>query len=111
MRQGIEAFQSQSLSPRAFRLGWAFGTPCYTISAKGAQALRSKCIPLRPRLLSFPLGVRVAPFSAHYRTVGIDVLMNLFYGQIDAFVCLPPLVVTKNESSKSTVQEPKPGGS
>jgi hypothetical protein len=37
--------------------------------------------------------------------------MNLFYGGLDAFVCIPPLVVTKNESSKSTVQEAKPGGS
>jgi glycosyl transferase family 25 len=111
LRQGIEAFQSQSLDPRAFRLGWAFGTPCYTISPKGAQALRGKCAPLRPRLLSFPLGRRVAPFSAHYRTVGIDVLMNLFYGQLDTFVCIPPLVVTKNDSSKSTVQEQKAGGS
>jgi glycosyl transferase, family 25 len=103
LRVGIEAFQSQALSPRAFRLGWAFGTPCYSISAKGAQALRGKCIPLRPRLLSFPMGRRVAPFSAH----GIGVLMNLFYGGLDAFVCIPPL----NESSKSTVQEAKPGGS
>jgi hypothetical protein len=33
--------------------------------------------------------------------------MNLFYGGLDAFVCIPPL----NESSKSTVQEAKPGGS
>jgi glycosyl transferase family 25 len=40
-----------------------------------------------------------------YRTVGIDNHMNGVYRDLKSFVCFPPLVVTKNEHEKSTVQE------
>jgi hypothetical protein len=31
--------------------------------------------------------------------------MNLAYGELNAFVCFPPLVVTKNERDRSAAQE------
>lgn len=99
LRSGVQYFQNASVSPRPFRLVWAFGTPCYTISAKGARTIRKKCVPLRPRQISFALGARVPPHAIHYRTVGIDVLLNLAYSALEAYVCFPPLVVSKNAGS------------
>jgi hypothetical protein len=40
-----------------------------------------------------------------FTNTGIDNQMNLVYPEINAFVTLPPLVVTLNENSKSTVQK------
>jgi hypothetical protein len=42
-----------------------------------------------------------------FTNTGIDNQMNLVYPEINAFVTLPPLVVTLNENSKSTVQKRK----
>ena len=101
LRENVSAFQAEHITPRAFRLVWAFGTPCYTLSPKGAQALRQKCLPVRPRFLNFPLAKRVPPHITQYRTVGIDLLMNLAYGELNAYASFPPLAVTRNEADRS----------
>jgi glycosyl transferase, family 25 len=104
LRAGIPYFQNAPVTPQPFRLVWAFGTPCYTISAKGARALKSLCLPLRPRQLSFALGARVPPHAVHYRTVGLDILLNLACSALDAFVCIPPLVVAGGAGGKAADQ-------
>ena len=104
MRAGISTFQRQSIAPQAFRLIWAFGTLCYSVSAKGAQTLKNKCLPLRPMIIDIPEVARAYPYSTKYRTVGLDNSMCAVYRQLNAFVCFPPLVVSKNEGTKSTVQ-------
>lgn len=105
MRANTALFQNQAVLPHPYRLNWAFGTACYTITPKGARALKEKLLPLTPALIPYPRGNRAPPFGQHYRTVGIDVSMNAIYRELDAYICFPPLVITKNESGRSTVQE------
>jgi glycosyl transferase family 25 len=104
MRNATGTFQQQAIAPRAFPLIWAFGTLCYSVSSKGARALKDKCLPLRPTIVDIPEAARAYPYSTKYRTVGLDNSMCAVYRQLNAFVCFPPLVVSKNEGAKSTVQ-------
>jgi glycosyl transferase, family 25 len=101
LRAGADLFQAQPILPRTFRLRSAFGTPCYTISPKGAQALRAFCFPLRLMRVFVPALNREIP---NYQ---IDVTMNIAYNDIQAHICLPPLAITKNESARSTTR-PRP---
>jgi len=104
MREAVTDFQSRPIDPRPFPLKWAFGTICYSVTPKGAMALREACVPLRPMVFPCPEGVRAPPFMEYYRTVGIDNTMCGAYRRLKAYVCFPPLVVTKNETHRSTVQ-------
>jgi GR25 family glycosyltransferase involved in LPS biosynthesis len=104
MRSNIETFQRQAIAPQAFKALWTFGTCCYSISPKGAAVLKSKILPLAPRVTPFPEGQKAYPYSPAWRHVGIDNSINAVHKQISSFVCFPPLVVTKNETKYSTVQ-------
>ena len=108
MRLSMRAFQQLSISPRAHRLIWSFGTSCYTVSPKGAQNLTSKCFPLKPMLIPWPQEVRKPSHAAPFPNFGLDATLNSLYRQLNAYVCFPPLVITKNEQAKSTIQR---GGS
>jgi glycosyl transferase family 25 len=99
MRQGADWFQAQPLAPKAFMLLWAFGTPCYSVSAKGAAVLRERLLPFRPMTIACPEGVGAPPGSLHYRVLSIDGALNSVYRHINAFVSFPPLVITKNEDT------------
>jgi hypothetical protein len=109
MRTTTGTFQKQRIVARAYPLVWAFGTACYSISPKGAREFKSRLLPLRPIIISIPEAARASPYSQTFRSVGIDNSMNAVYRDVKAFVCFPPLVVSKNESAKSTVQELGPG--
>ncbi len=100
---GVQAFQQQELVPHPLKVRWAFGTPCYSISPDGARAVMGKCLPLRPLVLSFPEGLRAAPHLPYFKAVGIDVTLNAVYRELRAFICFPPLVVTRNDISRSTI--------
>jgi glycosyl transferase family 25 len=105
LRAHIPDFQQLPLSPRAHKLLWLFGTGSYTVSPRGAQNLRSRCFPLRPMLISWPDGLPRPAGSIGMRNVGIvDATLNGIYRDLQAFVCFPPLVVSPNDHSKSTVQ-------
>ena len=104
MRANVDGFQEQHVVPRAYRLRWAFGTPCYTVSPKGALALKTRCLPLRPMLIPCPEGAKAPPHAHVFRNVGIDNTLNSVYPDLNAFVCFPPLVVVKNEPARSTIQ-------
>jgi GR25 family glycosyltransferase involved in LPS biosynthesis len=91
-------FQSMPAATRPVRLLQCFGIPCYSVTPRGARALRDACIPIREAKIFFPgLNRELANF-------GIDVMMNAVYPNIRAFAAFPSLVVTKNEASKSTIQ-------
>jgi GR25 family glycosyltransferase involved in LPS biosynthesis len=107
LRAGVAAFQSQAIPASLYRLIWAFGLTCYSISPKGARAFKSRCLPLAPKIVHCPEIARAPPGGPNYRTVGIDNHMNAVYRDLKAYVCFPPLVATKNENEKSTVQEPR----
>src|SRR5262249_35848981 len=94
------SFQDERISPRLFKLLWAFGIPSYTISPKGACSLKSNLLPLRPVTLPHP--DRSDPNQ--FLPMGFDMTLNSIYRHLNAFVCFPPLVITKNEIAKSTIQ-------
>jgi len=104
MQANTKLFQAQPVTPRAFKLLWAFGMPCYTISPKGAPAFKTRCFPLRPLVVHVPEGVRAPPHSAYFRTVGFDNTMNGVYRHLNSFVSFPPLVLAENLRAKSTIQ-------
>jgi glycosyl transferase, family 25 len=83
--------------PRPFRLSRAFGTVCYSISPAGAERLYNHCVPIRPMTTFYPGLNRSIPNR------GIDGMMNEAYPALQAYVCVPPLVVTKNDHAESTI--------
>ena len=96
------AYQSEQIWPMPYRLREAIGLVCYSVSPKGARALRDFCLPLR-RMSVRSIGLKgVLPNS------GIDVMMLTAYAQLQAFISFPPLVLTKNALAKSTVQRREP---
>lgn len=99
MRMGIDAYQSASLMPRPFRLVRAFGTVGYSVSPTGAQALKQHCLPFRNMDIFFPGLERSVP----NRDLGI--MVNDAYPRIHAYVSFPPLIITRNLHSISTVQQ------
>lgn len=98
MRKGIDAFQGHAVAPTLYKLLRAFGIVCYTISPLGAARLRQAVLPIRPLEVYFPGLNRKIP------NLGIDIVMNALYPRLNAFVCLPPLVITENRHEISTVQ-------
>ena len=98
MRQSVEGFRAKRPTPTLLRLGRAFGTPCYTLSPKGAAKLLALCLPLAPLRVAFPL------LSQEVDNTGVDIAMNAAYADIAAYVAFPPLALTLNVSSISTVE-------
>jgi glycosyl transferase, family 25 len=90
-RAGVEAFRQQEIVSHPLLLLRAFGVPCYSISPRGAQLLKSTCFPIRAIDIYFP-GI-----DRHIPNVGIDVVMNNAYPNMKAYIAFPPLVLTKNE--------------
>jgi GR25 family glycosyltransferase involved in LPS biosynthesis len=82
-----QKFQHASLASAAVRVAHSFGTLAYSVSPKGARALLQYCLPLRKRLIKFP-GTGVAIDDE-----GIDMAMSGAYGSMQAFICIPPLVI------------------
>jgi len=98
LRNSLERFQALPLAPHPYPLLRSFGTVAYSVSPQGASRLLERCFPLRPQFVDFP-GINPA-----FPNTGIDIAMNACYADIRAFVCMPPLVVTKNEHEVSTVR-------
>jgi len=76
---------------RPHRLRHAFGTQAYSISPRGANRLLSAVLPLKKQLISFP-GTAIV-----IEDQGIDGAMNTAYQAMRSFVCVPPLVVQRDE--------------
>lgn len=98
MMDSIENFQHTDMEPSLLRLDRCFGIPCYTISPAGARRFKAKCFPIAQSESMFPL------ISTPVSNTGIDNSTNMIFWQRQAFVSLPPLVVTKNERAISTIQ-------
>ena len=96
MRAGIDNFRDHVPTPRLFRLLRAFGSPCYSVSPKGAAILRRHCLPLRPMQVHFP------GLDRTLANKGIDIMMIDLYPGMNAFVSFPPLAITKNRHDIST---------
>jgi glycosyl transferase, family 25 len=98
MREGITAFQRRAIAPQPFKLIRALGIPCYSVSPKGARALKARCFPSTRIKVHFP------GLERHLPNFGVDVMMNHAFPDLQAFVSFPPLVVTPNELRTSTIQ-------
>ena len=99
MRMGTEMFQSLNLRPQPFKIFSSFGLVAYSLSPTGARRLKKHCLPLRKMDVFVPgLGRSIANF-------GLDVILNDAYQRVNAYACFPPLIITKNEHSTSTVQQ------
>ncbi len=99
MRMGIDAFQSARLMPQPFRLFRMFGTVGYSVSPMGAQAMKQHCLPLRNMDIFIPGLERAVPNRA------LDIMLNDVYPRVNAYVSFPPLIITRNFHSISTVQQ------
>jgi glycosyl transferase family 25 len=98
MLTAVEQFQKLSLAPLGFRLLRCFGVPCYSVSPRGARALKAGCVPIRAMTVFFP------GLNQNIANVGIDCMMNAVFPNIKAYLSFPPLVITKNELGKSLSQ-------
>lgn len=90
----LTQFQRLPLRPTAYPVMRACGTPGYTISPSGAEALR-------PFILNPPS--EIAFHDRVRANDGIDMSMNAAYQHVNAYVCFPPLAVTANDIESSTV--------
>lgn len=99
MRGGVTEFQAASFTPQPFKLLQEFGSVCYSISPTGARMVREFCLPLRNMAIHFPGLGRTLP------NLDLGIMVNAVFPKINAFVSVPPLVITKNDHGISTVQK------
>jgi len=99
LRQSIETFRQINDWPKLYRLRLTCGLPAYTISPAGAAKFISKVFPLRNTLIPVP------ELNAAQPNTGIDLAMAEIYPVALCYASLPPLVVTKNEKTRSTIQD------
>jgi GR25 family glycosyltransferase involved in LPS biosynthesis/glycosyltransferase involved in cell wall biosynthesis/SAM-dependent methyltransferase len=85
--QESDAFGHRGYKAQALRLTHSFGIQSYSVTPHGAQTLLNGCLPLKRRLVPFP-GTEIVNDDS-----GIDVAMCAVYPSMNAFVCLPPLVI------------------
>ncbi len=90
----LRAHRSARADVRPYRLANAFGICGYVVSPLGARKLLERCFPMRRQLLVIP------GFQSLYIAT-LDGPMNVVYPTIDAYICLPPLVMTPNDQATS----------
>ncbi len=98
MRADLDGFRRDPTRPTLLRLQRALGTPCYTVTPAGAQALLARCFPLRPQTVFIPL------LGRELANTGVDIAMNAAYPDMAAYAAFPPLALTRNEVAASTVE-------
>jgi len=83
----LNAFGQEKYDLSLFKLLNCFGTPCYTISPRGARSLLDHCVPISKCLVS------LERFGIVNQNEGIDSLMNGWYPRAKAYVSVPPLAL------------------
>lgn len=99
LRKNFEFFNRSKIDPTLFKFRHAFGTVAYTISPQGARKMLSATRPITKFDVYFP------GLSRTLSNVALDITMNAFYKDSNCYVSYPPLVITQNDASTSTVQE------
>jgi GR25 family glycosyltransferase involved in LPS biosynthesis len=94
--ESAAVFQRSTAEVAAFRLINCFGTAGYVVSPRGAKRLLELCFPMENRFL------RVEALNRTIAVMGVDGMMNFIYNSIEAFACLSPLVIPKNNNAVST---------
>lgn len=98
LRQNIGAFRMLRNPVHSFPLDKCFGIPAYTISPAGAKKFRDLCFPMIDVKVFFPL------LNREIGNTGVDLAMNNIYACTRSFAAFPPLVVTANDHTISTIQ-------
>jgi GR25 family glycosyltransferase involved in LPS biosynthesis len=91
--EGSLDFKSLRFSSSPIRVAHSLGLMAYSVSPKGARALLNYCLPLRDRPIPFPGTGTFLP------DLGIDVAMCGAYRSMQAFICMPPLVIHDRRTS------------
>lgn len=91
LQANIANIKNQTLQPSMFRTHWAVGLCCYTITPKTAAYLLDVIFPLRD-------------YFDWRNNYGIDNSIIEELRNMQAFISLPPLALTLNDRSTSTVQ-------
>jgi glycosyl transferase, family 25 len=102
MRQGIATFRVANVRPQLFRLMRAFGTVCYSVSPEGARLMKELCFPLQN--MTIPIGA----LERVLENRSLDILLNSIFRRIGAYASFPPLAITPNDHSISTVEAFRP---
>jgi len=98
LHESAKSFQAVTNSVNLFRLFIGFGVMAYSISPKGAARLKAACFPLQPFEFKVPMYINPLLNTGH------DTAMSRVYAELGSYVCYPPLAISKNERSSSTVQ-------
>lgn len=98
MRINWKTFISEPIKPVTLTLISAFGSPCYSMSSKGARKFLQRCFPIKN------FEYRIPGFNIDFPNYGIDIAMNTVYPVTASFVAFPPLAITLNNQERSTVQ-------
>lgn len=91
-----KAFQEMGPT-QLFRLNNAFGIVGYLVSPRGAAKLIEGCFPISDRVVTVPA------LKRHISSTTLDGLMNGLYRDLQAYACVPPLVLSPNDRATSTV--------
>ena len=87
LHQNIAEFSKLDTPRVLMKLRHQFGTLCYSVSPAGARRLIDFCLPLKPGFLKF------TDFPITIENIGIDCAMNGAFPTMNAYACIPPLVV------------------
>ena len=104
LTRNIEVFSERVMSGNLHKLYGGWGTVCYSISPRGAKKFLKFCFPIRPFPLKPKWRKKLKPFYYQVINNGIDCPMTAFYPKVEAYVCVPPLVLTPNDKEISTTQ-------
>lgn len=97
MRQNIEVFPQQTVTPQPMKLLHSFGLPCYSVSPRGVQRMLEFCLPVRPLMIAFE------GFGVVVENRSLDMMLNGIMPKLNGFVSIPPLVLTENRKEQSTI--------
>lgn len=107
-RKYTKNFQENTISSYPNKLYWSLGIPAYTISPKGAKYFLEQCVPVK----DFNFDITILNVEYFDKEVfklcseinlGIDISMARLWKSCDAYVSLPPLAISCNETKESYI--------
>jgi glycosyl transferase family 25 len=99
LRKQWQTLQNDTIRPALHRLHYSFGPVGYSISPAGAKKILALAFPVKPFLYKVPR------HNVEIENLSYDCVLAVLYNSLNAYVCVPPLVLTENDHSASTIQE------
>ncbi|MCB8876571.1 glycosyltransferase family 25 protein [Acidisoma silvae] len=94
-----DVFRQETTEPMLMRLLSAAAMGCYSISPKGAARMLADCLPVANQSADYVTQPGVTWFNT-----ALDVEMNRHYHKWQAYVSVPPLAISPNDQSTSTIR-------